>query len=66
MPPASGPSPPPPPVSFIALDDISSRHLVRYGSAVTRMAHLKVMADGEHFVTLYLTADGRIADVSAY
>jgi hypothetical protein len=30
------------------------------------MAHLKVMADGEHFVTLYLTADGRIADVSAY
>jgi CubicO group peptidase (beta-lactamase class C family) len=70
IPPVPGPppsAPPPPQPSFIALDEISPRHLVRYGSPVARMAHLKIVDNGdEHFLTVYLTANGKIADISGY
>lgn len=64
--PAPPPSAPAPTVSFIALEDIGSRHLIQHGSTVSRMAFLKVMDDGDHYLTLYLTRDGKVADVSAY
>jgi hypothetical protein len=64
------PTPPPgapkPRISFIASENISGKHLVRYDATITQMAHIKVEQDGEHFLTLYLTREGKIADVSAY
>jgi CubicO group peptidase (beta-lactamase class C family) len=64
--PAPPPGAPKPLISFISSENISGKTLVRYDATITRMAHLKVEQDGEHFLTLYLTREGKIGDVSAY
>ncbi len=62
-----GPAPgPEPSFAFIAREDVK-RALQRFGADVARLAHYKVHIDGDdHWFTVYLTADGRIADFEAF
>jgi D-alanyl-D-alanine carboxypeptidase len=56
-----------PSIVFIAREPVT-RPLRRFDAGVTRLAHYKVRADGEmdRWITLLLTADGRIAGYEAY
>lgn len=66
----SRPPAPPDPVQaavvFIDAENLE-RPVTRYGASIVRLAHYKITGQGEdHWVTLYLTADGKIADVAGY
>ena len=55
-----------PSVGFIAAE-VLSPPLTRYGASVVRLATYKIKDQGEeHWLTLYLTADGKVADVAGY
>ena len=63
------PGPPPgPPPAIVFIARVNARPgLQRYGETVARLAHYKVHVDGDdHWVTLYLAAEGRVADFGAY
>ena len=54
------------PVTFISRADVP-RRIERFGSVVTRLAFYKIHVQGDdHWLTVLLTADGRIAAYEAY
>jgi CubicO group peptidase (beta-lactamase class C family) len=65
------PKPPqkPPPIepAYIASDKLTGRNLSRYGSKVAELNYYKAQVNGdEHYITIYFSDDGRIADFSGY
>ena len=57
---------PGPALQLVANEDLSAP-LARYGDTVVRLAYFKVSSEGEdHWITLYLTASGKIADLAGY
>ncbi len=64
-PPPGAPAPDAP-VTFISRADVR-RRIERFGSVVTRLAFYKIHVQGDdHWLTVLLTADGRIAAYEAY
>ena len=60
------PAGPPVPFAFVGREDVK-RPLQRFGSDVVRFAHYKVHVDGDdHWFTVLLSSDGRIAGYEAY
>lgn len=66
MPQVASPAKPNPAPVFIAHENLTPP-LQRYGESVVRLAFYKITFEGEdHWMTLYLTANGKIADLAAY
>ncbi|HEY3777292.1 MAG TPA: serine hydrolase domain-containing protein [Rhizomicrobium sp.] len=57
---------PAPAVAFIADEDLALP-IQRFGASAVRLAYYKITIEGDdHWITLYLTAAGRIADLAGY
>ena len=64
--PPPGPAMPNPEITFLSRTNVT-RPLEMFGSSIARMAFYKMSADGEdHWLTLLITADGRIAAYEGY
>jgi CubicO group peptidase (beta-lactamase class C family) len=64
--PPTPPNPTAPSVGFIATE-VLAPPMTRYGASVVRLATYTINDQGEeHWITLYLTADGKVADVAGY
>jgi len=64
--PPPGPATPDPEIAFLSRTNVT-RPLEMFGSSIARMAFYKMSADGEdHWLTLLIAADGRIAAYEGY